>query len=57
MIKYVKIVKYAFPVDGYRFDVQIWRSLDGGKTYWHCGCGKMFRELWQALQYKRAIEA
>ena len=31
---------------------QIWRSIDGGKTFCYCGYGKYFRDLWQAIQYK-----
>lgn len=29
-----------FVMDGYTFSVEVWTSLDGGKTWYYCGIGK-----------------
>lgn len=56
MLEYVKIQKLAFPVQGYAYNAQIWRSIDGGETFAYCGCGKYFRTLEEAEAYKNQIE-
>ena len=56
VLERVRIEKLSFPVQGYRYNAQIWRSIDGGKTFCYCAYGKYFRDLWQAIQYKKAIE-
>lgn len=33
------IEKMAFPVDGYAYNVQEWRSVDGGEVFAYCGRG------------------
>lgn len=49
------IKKQSFPIDGYEYDVQIWRSIDGGKTYCYCGCGRFCRTEAEAQAYAASI--
>lgn len=55
MIKKAKIIRLASPIQGYRYSVQLLTSVDGGKTFYYCGNGRYFRELRQAVQYKREV--
>lgn len=50
------IEKLSFPVDGYKYNVQIWRSVDGGQTYAYCGCGKFFHTEADAQEYAASIQ-
>lgn len=51
------IRKLAFPVDGYRYNAQIWTSIDGGKTFWYAGIGKYTDSVESAENYfKKFIE-
>lgn len=50
------IEKMVFPVDGYAYNVQEWRSLDGGKNFWHCGHGRYCRTLREAEQYAESVD-
>lgn len=56
MKEIVKIKKLTFLADGYSYNAQIWRSVDGGKTFWYCGSGKYFRTEEEAEAYKKQIE-
>lgn len=56
VIEKVKIESLYFPVDGYQYNAQIWRSVNGGETFWYCGCGEYFRTLAEAEAYKKEIE-
>lgn len=57
-IRHVKIKKFTFPLDGvYKYDAQVWTSIDGGKTFYHCGCGKYCKTLAEAKAYKKQVEA
>lgn len=35
------VEKLSFPIDGYEYDVQVFLSADGGKTFRHCGIGEL----------------
>lgn len=38
ILEKVKIEKLSFPIDGvYNYNALIFRSVDGGKTFLHCG--------------------
>lgn len=50
------IHQFYFPVDGYTHYVQVDRSVDGGKTFWHCGEGKYFRSFQDAKVWKQEQE-
>lgn len=50
------IEKLAFPVDGYTYNVMEWRSVDGGKNFWHCGHGRYFRTLLDAERYAESVD-
>ena len=56
IIEQVYIKRLSSPVQDYKDNAQIWRSMDNGKTFFYCGSGKYFCELWQAIQYKNAVE-
>ena len=55
-IERVEIKEMSFPVYGYNYNAMILRSVDGGKTFWYCGCGKYFRTFKEAETYKNEIE-
>jgi len=48
---YWKIIPCAFPVDGYLYNVQEWRSVDGGKTFAYCGIGKFCKTIDECCEY------
>ena len=50
MKQYCKIEKLNFPVEGYEYNVQIWRSVDGN-NYYYCGDGKYFRTQAEAEKF------
>lgn len=53
LVKY-KVEKLHFPIDGiYNYDVQEWRSVDNGKTWWYCGYGRYCQTLKEANEYVR----
>lgn len=57
-IEKVEIQKLDFPVANvYNYDAMIFRSVDGGKTFAYCGCGKLFATLEEAERYKEEIES
>lgn len=56
-IEKVKIEKLSFPVGNiYNYNAMIFRSVDGGKTFAYCGCGKYFETIEAAERYKAEIE-
>lgn len=57
MKKYCTIEKLHFPVDEYIYNVLLWKSIDGGKTFFHCGYGKMAKTKQEAEQIKKEMEA
>lgn len=42
--------------DGYRYDAQVITSVDGGKTFWHCGVGRFCKTEEEAEEYRRSVE-
>ena len=50
------IDELAFPIDGYRYSVKIWISVDGGENYAYCGLGKYFKTEQQAQEYAASIK-
>ena len=56
-IEKVEIKKLHFPVDNiYNYNAMIFKSVDGGKTFMYCGCGKYFTTRKEAEAYKAEIE-
>lgn len=52
----IEIRKLDFPVDGYRYNVRVLTSTDGGKSWWYCGNGK-YAKTWQdALDVRRSLK-
>lgn len=51
------IEKPAFPIDGYNFNVQVWISVDGGKTFCYCGIGKFCKTEDEAVEYIEKYKA
>lgn len=49
------IEKLYQPVHGYKYNVQIETSTDGGKTYLYCGNGRYFKTFEEAENYKNEI--
>lgn len=46
------IKKLDFPVDRIlSYNVQIVRSVDGGKNFWYCGCGTFCRTEEEARDF------
>lgn len=57
-VKKIIIKELSFPLDGvYKYDAQLWTSIDGGKTFYHCGVGKYCKTLEEAEEYKQQEEA
>ena len=52
----VYINELKFPVDGYNYNVSIVRSVDGGKRFLYCGCGKYCKTLKDVEQYINEIK-
>lgn len=44
------ITKLNFPVSGYEYNVQVWTSVDDGKTWWYAGIGKYAKSEVEALE-------
>ena len=58
VINRYEIKQLSFPLDGvYNYDVQRWTSVDGGKTFSHCGFGTYCRTEAEARAYKMEMEA
>lgn len=49
-----RIRKLYFPVDCYKFDVQVLTSIDGGKNWWYGGTGSFTKNIRDALQWVKA---
>ena len=43
--------KLKFLVDGYKYNVQVLTSIDGGKNYYYCGIGKFCKTREECKQY------
>lgn len=43
------------PVHGYKYNVQIETSTDGGKTFLYCGNGRYFKTFEEAENYKNEV--
>ena len=57
VITKVNIRKNYYPIAGvYKYDAQVVRSIDGGKTYYHCGEGRYCKSYKEAKDYKSKIE-
>lgn len=56
LITKVDIHKHQYPILGiYKYNAQVVRSVDGGKTY-YCGNGQYCKTLKEARLFKRNIE-
>lgn len=51
-----KVVRLHFPVDGYRYNVQILTSIDNGRTYYYCGQGRYCKTIHDCLEYIRQVK-
>lgn len=47
----------AFPIDGYNFNVQVWTSVDGGKTFGYCGIGRFCKTGEEVAEYIEKYKA
>ena len=41
----------------YRYNVQVHKSYDGGKTWWYAGHGRFCRTLAEAHRYARQVQS
>ena len=53
-----RIVKMSCPdaMYGYNYSAEVDISVDGGKTYWHCGIGKYTKTYEEAEEYCKNYE-
>lgn len=52
VMKKYKIIPLHFPIDGvYNYNVQEWRSVDGGNNFYYCGFGKYFKTFEECREY------
>lgn len=45
------IEKTDFPIDGYKFNVQVLISVDGGENFYYCGIGTFCKTEEEATEY------
>ena len=45
------IEKPAFPIDGYKFNVQVLISVDGGENFYYCGIGKFCKTEQETAEF------
>ena len=55
-IEKAEIKKLSFPVNGYNYNVQVLRSVDGGETFVYCGSGKYFKTYEKAEAYSKLFK-
>jgi len=56
MRKY-KVEQMSYPLDGvYRYNAQVWISVDGGENYYYCGIGKYCKTRAEAGRFCREYE-
>lgn len=48
--KYI-VEKNSFSIDGFKYNVQVWLSIDGGESYWYTGVGRFVKTKKEARQY------
>ena len=47
-----RVEELSYPLDGvYKYNVQVWTSVDGGKSYWYAGIGKYCRNKNEARKF------
>lgn len=52
IMKKYKIISLHFPIDGfYNYNVQEWRSVDGGNNFYYCGFGKYCKTFEECREY------
>lgn len=56
MKAYWKIIPCDFPIDGYSYNVQEWRSVDSGENYCYCGIGKFCKTIAECCEYIEMAE-
>lgn len=56
MIRKAKVETLEIPYQGYRYNVQEWNSVDGGRTYFYSGIGKYFRLKSEAVKYASSFD-
>jgi len=47
------IEKVKNPVDGHKYNVQVWTSVDGGKNYYYCGVGRFCKSKRECKEFIR----
>ena len=40
---------------GYRYNIQIWNSIDNGKTFHYCGSGKFCKTMEEVHNYIKTL--
>lgn len=50
--KRIEIHELHAPVNGYCFNVQVWRTADGGRTWYYSGEGRYFKTMAEVLAYQ-----
>ena len=40
---------------GYRYNVQIWNSVDGGKSFYYCGIGRFCKTMDEVHNYIKTL--
>ena len=53
---YWKVVPCDFPIDGYLYNVQEWRSVDEGDEYYYCGIGSFCKTIDECCEYIKMAE-
>lgn len=54
-INVIKKDRFFKMATGYAYDVEIVRSVDGGKNFYFCGCGKFAKTKKEAERIKKQL--
>ena len=55
VISKIWIIKNAFPIDGYAYSVEVYRSVDGGQSFYFCGTQKLAKNITEAKRIRTEL--
>lgn len=55
VISKIWIKKNAFLIDGYAYRVEVYRSIDGGNSFYFCGTQKLAKNITEAKRIRAGL--